>query len=116
MPCLLQNLSRRGLHATALEYAKLLLGLDPQDPKGVLFCIDYLAIRAQQFQYLQVGQPCIGPLQFVPGLCPLSLIAGQFGCAEPAEEMGSIIYACLHVTHWLHTCRLLFLLMQQCKP
>lgn len=33
----------------------MLLGLDPQDPKGVLFCIDYLAIRAQQYQFLQVG-------------------------------------------------------------
>ena len=51
---LLQNLSRRGLHGTALEYAKLLLGLDPSDPKGVLFCIDYLAIRAHQYKFLQV--------------------------------------------------------------
>ena len=52
---LLQNLSRRGLHGTALEYAKLLLGLDPSDPKGVLFCVDYLAIRAHQYKFLQVG-------------------------------------------------------------
>ena len=50
----MQNLSRRGLHGTALEYAKLLLGLDPTDPRGVLFCIDYLAIRAGQYSFLQV--------------------------------------------------------------
>ncbi|KAL3147449.1 hypothetical protein ABBQ38_014508 [Trebouxia sp. C0009 RCD-2024] len=48
-----QNLSRRGLHGTALEYAKLLLGMDPTDPRGVLFCIDYLAIRAGQFNFLK---------------------------------------------------------------
>ncbi|KAL3162159.1 hypothetical protein ABBQ32_009867 [Trebouxia sp. C0010 RCD-2024] len=48
-----QNLSRRGLHGTALEYAKLLLGMDPADPRGVLFCIDYLAIRAGQFNFLK---------------------------------------------------------------
>ena len=35
----LQNLSRRELHSMALEHAKLLLGLDPTDPQGVLFCI-----------------------------------------------------------------------------
>ena len=50
----MQNLSRRGLHGTALEYAKLLLGLDPSDPRGVLFCIDYLAIRAHQYKILRV--------------------------------------------------------------
>ena len=50
----MQNLSRRGLHGTALEYAKLLLGLDPSDPRGVLFCIDYLAIRAHQYKFLKV--------------------------------------------------------------
>ena len=54
----MQNLSRRGLHGTALEYAKLLLGLDPTDPRGVLFCIDYLAIRAGQYNFLKVmSQP-----------------------------------------------------------
>ena len=56
----MQNLSRRGLHGTALEYAKLLLGLDPTDPRGVLFCIDYLAIRAGQYNFLKVLlQPAI---------------------------------------------------------
>ena len=69
--CVVQNLSRRGLHATALEYAKLLLGLDPTDPKGVLFCIDYLAIRAQQYKFLAVSPmlECV-PLSFFSACTP----------------------------------------------
>ncbi len=38
-----QALSRRGLHKTALEVCKLLLALNPGDPMGALFAIDYLA-------------------------------------------------------------------------
>ncbi len=47
-----QALSRRGLHTTALEFAKLLLALDPEDPLGALCCVDYFALRAQQFRFL----------------------------------------------------------------
>lgn len=50
-PCL-QNLSRRGLHATSLESCKLLLALDPADPMGALFLADYLALRAQDYEWL----------------------------------------------------------------
>lgn len=49
-----QGLSRQGLHATALEAAKLLLKLDPADPQGMLFCIDYFALRAQAYAWLVV--------------------------------------------------------------
>ena len=42
----IQSLSRRGLHRTALECCKLLLGLDGADPLGALCCADYLALRA----------------------------------------------------------------------
>lgn len=38
-----QALSRRGLHRTALEVCKLLLALNPLDPTGALFALDYLA-------------------------------------------------------------------------
>lgn len=38
-----QALSRRGLHRTALEVCKLLLALNPLDPMGALFALDYLA-------------------------------------------------------------------------
>ena len=51
-----QSLSRRGLHATALEVAKLTLSLDPEDdPVGLLTCIDYYALRAQQYSFLIVS-------------------------------------------------------------
>lgn len=51
----MQGLSRKGLHATAFELAKLLLLLDPDDPSGALFCIDYFALRSQNLRWLQVG-------------------------------------------------------------
>ena len=51
---LLQKLSRQGLHSTALELAKLLMALDPTDPMGVFCWIDYLALRAHRFAFLQV--------------------------------------------------------------
>ena len=49
-----QGVSRRGLHATALEVGKLALGLDPGDPLGLLLYVDYLALRAQQWDFLEV--------------------------------------------------------------
>jgi hypothetical protein len=49
-----QGLSRQGLHATAFEVAKLLLLLDPDDPMGVFFCIDYFAMRAHDHAWLIV--------------------------------------------------------------
>ena len=48
----MQNLSRRGLHSTALETCKLLLALDSADPLGALFLVDYLALRSRQFAWL----------------------------------------------------------------
>lgn len=47
-----QSLTRRGLHKTGLEVGKLLLGLNDEDPMGVLFCIDYLAVRSRQYGFL----------------------------------------------------------------
>lgn len=49
----MQHLDRRGCHRTALEVCKLLLSLDSDDPMGSVFCIDYFAIRAEQYQWLQ---------------------------------------------------------------
>ena len=51
---LLQSLSRRGLHATALEVCKLLLKLDRRDPMGAVLCINYFAIRAHDYKFVQV--------------------------------------------------------------
>lgn len=42
-----QGLTRRGLHRTALEVGKLLLALDDEDPLGMSFFLDFLAVCAQ---------------------------------------------------------------------
>ncbi|KAJ7557549.1 hypothetical protein O6H91_05G131800 [Diphasiastrum complanatum] len=54
----MQHLGRRGCHRTALEICKLLLSLDSDDPLGALFSIDYYALRAEQYAWLEsfVGQ------------------------------------------------------------
>jgi hypothetical protein len=44
----IRALARQGMHRTAMEWAKLTLGLDPDDPCGLLFQIDYLALRAHE--------------------------------------------------------------------
>lgn len=49
----MQHLYRRGCHRTALEVCKLLLSLDQDDPMGSILCIDYFAIRAEQYKWLQ---------------------------------------------------------------
>uniref|UniRef100_A0A914UX17 Transcription factor 25 n=2 Tax=Plectus sambesii TaxID=2011161 RepID=A0A914UX17_9BILA len=47
------GLCQRGLYRTALEFVKLLFSLDPlEDPLGMLLLIDYVALRARQYDYL----------------------------------------------------------------
>ncbi|RWS02619.1 Transcription factor 25-like protein, partial [Dinothrombium tinctorium] len=47
------SIGQRGCNRTALEFCKLLLGLDPiGDPLCVIQMIDFYAIRAEQFDYL----------------------------------------------------------------
>lgn len=49
----LNFVGQRGCSRTALEFCKLLLGLDPDnDPLCVTLLLDYYAIRADQYQYL----------------------------------------------------------------
>lgn len=37
-----------------LQVCKLVLSLDPEgDPAGALFCVDYYALRSEQFEYLE---------------------------------------------------------------
>jgi hypothetical protein len=43
---------RRGCGRTALEYSKLLLKLDYQDPLRIALLIDLFAIRSSQYQFL----------------------------------------------------------------
>jgi len=45
-------LGRKGCSRTALEFCKLLLGLNPkQDTHGVLLRLDYYAVRAKEYAY-----------------------------------------------------------------
>ena len=42
----------RACYRTALEFCKLILGLDPDnDPVGILLMIDFYAIRSQQYDW-----------------------------------------------------------------
>ncbi|KAL9238297.1 hypothetical protein vseg_012735 [Gypsophila vaccaria] len=50
----MRNLDRRGCHRSALEVCKLLLSLDPADPMGAMFCIDYFALRAEEYAWLEL--------------------------------------------------------------
>ncbi|CAM8975001.1 unnamed protein product [Rhodiola kirilowii] len=49
----MKNTDRRGCHRAALEICKLLLSLDPDDPMGAMFCMDYYALRAEQYSWLE---------------------------------------------------------------
>lgn len=49
----IKNMDRRGCHRSALEICKLLLSLDSDDPIGSKFCIDYYALRAEEYAWLE---------------------------------------------------------------
>ncbi|GLT34265.1 hypothetical protein SLA2020_087890 [Shorea laevis] len=49
----MKNMDRRGCHRSALEVCKLLLSLDSDDPMGAMFCIDYFALRAGEYVWLE---------------------------------------------------------------
>lgn len=34
--------------------------LDPDDPMGAIFCIDYFALRSQNYRWLQVSPVTLG--------------------------------------------------------
>lgn len=48
----LKSLIRKGTYRTALEWAKLLYGLDPQDPYAMRHFIHLLAVRAHESRWL----------------------------------------------------------------
>ncbi|XVE77371.1 hypothetical protein DITRI_Ditri13aG0056900 [Diplodiscus trichospermus] len=49
----MKNMDRRGCHRSALEVCKLLLALDSDDPTGAMFCLDYFALRAGEYAWLE---------------------------------------------------------------
>ena len=48
----MKNLDMRGCHRSALEARKFLV-IDSDDTKGSLFCIDYFALRWEQYKWLE---------------------------------------------------------------
>jgi hypothetical protein len=48
----IQILGKRGLHRSALEISKLMLSLNSHDPCGILFTIDYYALRCKKYDFL----------------------------------------------------------------
>ncbi|XVF33045.1 hypothetical protein REPUB_Repub17cG0134500 [Reevesia pubescens] len=49
----MKNMDRRGCHRSALEVCKLLFALDSDDPMGAMFCLDYFALRAGEYAWLE---------------------------------------------------------------
>jgi len=88
----IQNLGRKGCHRSAMECCKLLLSVDPQDPMGVLGCIDYYAIMAEQYgfvlQLVNEFEACNHPLALRPGTCFSSSLA-RFRLEEKAGRAGT---------------------------
>ncbi|XP_010544897.1 PREDICTED: transcription factor 25 [Tarenaya hassleriana] len=50
----MRSMDRRGCHRSALEVCKLLLSLDSDNPVGALFCVDYFALRAEEYAWLEL--------------------------------------------------------------
>lgn len=90
---MLQALSRRGLHATAVEVGRLLYALNPtEDPRGALLYLEYLALRAKRFDLLDMlatARPDEAPL---PGLAYSTALGkalapgGAVPTGGPADE------------------------------
>ncbi|XWS76775.1 hypothetical protein CRYUN_Cryun01aG0206700 [Craigia yunnanensis] len=49
----MKNMDRRGCNRSALEVCKLLLAFDSDDPMGAMFCLDYFALRAGEYAWLE---------------------------------------------------------------
>jgi tetratricopeptide (TPR) repeat protein len=93
----MQHLGRRGCHRTALEVCKLLLSLDSDDPLGSLFCIDYFALRAEQYEWLQSFVNVYGKdhsLALLPSFS-FSLALSQFHLDAQKSDIISSRYFCL---------------------
>jgi len=87
----MKNLDRRGCHRSALEVCKFLLSLDSDDPKGALFCIDYFALRSQQYKWLEQfaeEYQCDNSLWLFPNLS-FSLAIARFYLERDATSEGS---------------------------
>lgn len=87
----MQHLTRRGCHRTALQVCKLLLSLDPEDPLGARFCIDYYALRGEQYEWLEkfvVQYSPDGSLSLFPNFSFSSALARFHSEALDKEKKG----------------------------
>lgn len=86
------HLGRRGCHRSALEVCKLLLLLDADDPLGALFSIDYFALRAEQFEWLERFADCYSTdssLRLLPNYS-FSLAVARFYCESQQRSQGKM--------------------------
>lgn len=73
-----QLLTRRGLHRTALEIAKLVLNFDPEnDPMGALMLIDSVALLSGQYEWICAMQRDFKliPLKYFPNFALSNALA-----------------------------------------
>lgn len=98
-------LGRKGCVRTALECCKLLLSLDVKDPKGIVQCIDYYALRADEHTWLLH----LGPSYRDGSLCSLPSTAYSLALAawsahkhKACEEYGDTADARLRDAMLLH--------------
>lgn len=97
-------LGRKGCVRTALECCKLVLGLDPRDPKGILQCIDYYALRADEHAWLSRFGPSYreGSLCSLPGTAFSLALAMWSEHKRSPSEQNSEPDARLHDAMLLH--------------
>lgn len=87
-----QGLSRRGLHRTALEVGKLLLALDEEDPLGMTFFLDFLAVCAQEHQFIarmcSFDAPGGTPMSTLPNWAFALALAARHAREQPSTASG----------------------------
>ncbi len=87
-------LGKKGCFRTALEYNKLLLKINVNDPTACLLSIDFNAISSKQYTYLinftQQFSSYIGAkkesLYLMPNFCYSIALAKMFEESEPSKE------------------------------
>lgn len=95
----MQHLGRRGCHRSALEVCKLLLSLDADDPLGALFSIDYFALRAEQFKWLEIFAECYSidsSLALLPNFS-FSLAVARFHLENQHKRQSSTVIPTVHI-------------------
>lgn len=85
----IQVLGKRGLHRTALEVCKLVLSLNAGDPCGVLFTIDYYALRCKKYSFLRG----VAELHDQGGAATMPNIVYSLALAKYYEEQNEIASA-----------------------